>query len=218
MRLLRWAAILMLLTTGCASYRVAGMVQSGRQALLTNNPEAALGYFQQAANEDPRYVFTTALFSEGVLTYLGRTQYLTGKLSEARQTLERALDYNPNDHMARLYLGLTLARTGEVDRGVREIAAGLKGLHDWIDYTATHRLTLGYWDSTYQIRSAIMKDLQMIGGKDINLETLIADAEWVGREIEEETQRVLREEQRYLRDRDYWRGGRGASIGVGIGF
>ena len=63
-----------------------------------------------------------------------------------------------------------------------------------------------------------MKDLQIIGAKDVNLETLIADGEWVGREIEEEAERVLREEQRYMRDRDYWRGGRGASIGVGIGF
>jgi hypothetical protein len=56
-----------------------------------------------------------------------------------------------------------------------------------------------------------MKDLQIIGAKDVNLEMLIADGEWVGREIEEEAARVLREKQRYMRNRDYWRGGRGAS-------
>ena len=109
-----------LLMTGCAAYQIAGQVQSGRQALLTNNPEAVLGYFQQAASENPQYVYTSALFSEGVLTYLGLgTQYLTGKLPEARESLERALNFNRNDHMARLYLGLTLARTGEAERGIR---------------------------------------------------------------------------------------------------
>lgn len=209
--------LLILALTGCASYRIAGQVQSGRQALLTNNPDAALGYFQQAANENPQYVYTTALFSEGVLTYLGRTQYLTGKLSEARQSLERALDFNPNDHMARLYMGLTLARTGEAERGIKEIATGLRGLYDWIDYTASHRLTLGYWDPSRQIRTEIDKNLQAISGKDFVPETLIANAEWIGREIEEETERVLREEQRYFRDRDrIFRPG--LSVGVGMGF
>src|SRR5215208_5255066 len=153
MRRIAWPALWLstLLMTGCAAYQTAGQVQSGRQALLTNNPEAALGYFQQAASENPQYVYTSALFSEGVLTYLGRAQYLTGKLREARESLERALDFNPNDHMARLYLGLTLARSGEAERGTKDIAAALRGLYDWIDYTASRRLTLGYWDPSRQI-------------------------------------------------------------------
>jgi tetratricopeptide (TPR) repeat protein len=218
--LLRRCALigLMVLFAGGCSFGLAGKVQSGRQALLTNNPDAALGYFQQAAAENPQYVYTTALLSQSVLTYLGKTQYLTGKLPEARQTLSRALEYNPRDDMARLYLGLTLARLGETQNGVKDIGAGLKGLHDWVDYTATHRLTLGFWDPNYEIRKSIQNDLQMMSGKDLNLETLIADGEWAGRQIEEEAERVLREEQRHLRDRDYWGPGRGTSVGVGFGF
>jgi len=209
--------LMVLVANGC-SFGLAGKVQSGRQALLTNNPDAALGYFQQAAAENPQYVYTTALLAQSVSTYLGKTEYLTGRLPEARQTLTRSLEYNPKDDMARLYLGLTLARQGETQSGVKEIGAGLKGLYDWVDYTATHRLTLGFWDPNYEIRKAIQNDLQMISGKDFKLETLIADGEWAGRQIEEEAERVLREEQRNLRNPDYWGPGRGTSIGVGFGF
>jgi hypothetical protein len=33
--------------------------------------------------------------------------------------------------MAHLYLGLTLARQGERQRGMTEIESGMKGLYDW---------------------------------------------------------------------------------------
>lgn len=211
------AASLTFLMLGCAAYRIAGQVQSGRQALLTSNPEAALGYFAQAAIADPNYFATYSLFRQSVWTYLGRSQYLTGRLPEARPSLQKALDLDRQDHMARLYLGLTLARSGDSSQGVKEIAAGLRGLHDWIDYTASHRLTLGYWDPTGQIRNEIRKTLQWIEGKDVDLQALIANGEWVGKEIEEEIERVRREEQRYFNDRDRFPR-RGLSVGVGIGF
>lgn len=210
-------ALLSLTVAGCAAYRAAGQVQSGRQALLTSNPEAALGYFSQAATTDPYYAASYSLFRQSVWTYLGRSQYLTGRLPEARPSLQKALDLDRQDHMARLYLGLTLARTGDTTQGVKEIAAGLRGLHEWIDYTAGHRLTLGYWDPTGQIRNEITKTLQWIDGKDVDAQSLIASGEWVGKEIEEEIERVRREEQRYFNGHDRWPR-RGVSIGVGIGF
>lgn len=219
MRSLRWTSVLLALlgAVACSAYRLAGQVQSGRQALLINNPEAALGYFAQAAVQDPRYVATYSLFPQSVWTYLGRSQYLTGKLTEARQSLQQALDRVRQDHMARLFLGLTLARSGDSSQAVKEIAAGMRGLYDWIDYTAAHRLTLGYWDPSYQIRNEIMKNLQAIGGKDVDLKALIANGEWIGKEIEEEIERVRREEQRYFDDRDRLPR-RGVAIGVGVGF
>ncbi|MBM4263727.1 MAG: hypothetical protein FJ143_06560 [Deltaproteobacteria bacterium] len=219
MRVSRSGALLLLAgwVTGCAAYRLAGQVQSGRQALLTHHPEAALGYFAQAAAQDPSYVATYSLFRQGVLTYLGRSQYLTGRFAEARQSLERALVLDAQDPMARLYLGLTLARAAERDRGAKEMAVGLRGLYDWIEYTAAHRLTLGYWDPTGQIRNEIAKTLQLIEGRDFDLPTLFTNGEWVGKEIEEEIERVRREEQRFLNDRDR-RLRRGVSVGVGIGF
>jgi len=66
-------------------------VQSGREALLKKDFEKALECFAEAAQKEPKYVVRSMHFSEGVWTYLGRTQYTTGHLVEARQPFERAL-------------------------------------------------------------------------------------------------------------------------------
>ena len=68
-------------------------MQSGRQALLVNKPEDALGYFQQVAQINSNYIFQSGLYREGIWTYVGRSQYILGRLPEARQSLEKALLY-----------------------------------------------------------------------------------------------------------------------------
>ena len=125
---------LMFLLAGCAAYNTASHVQSGRRALQVNDPELALSYFLQAAQDNPNYVYQSVNFREGIWTYVGRTQYATKRYVEARQSLERALAVDPNDQLARLYLGLTLARSGEAARGTKEILSAMRGLHDWLDY------------------------------------------------------------------------------------
>ena len=52
--------------------------------------ETALGYFQSALKEDPNYQYGTA-YQQGLLSYVGRTEYLTGRLPQARETLKRHL-------------------------------------------------------------------------------------------------------------------------------
>ena len=80
---------------GCATMQSAGELQYGRQALLGGNNEAALGYFQSAAQRDPNYVYATGSSpKQSVWSYVGRSEYLTGRLPQARQTLERALASN----------------------------------------------------------------------------------------------------------------------------
>ena len=77
---------------GCASLQTGGEVQSGRQALLKGRNETALGYFYSAAQRDPDYVYATGSSpKQGVWSYVGRSEYLTGRFPEARQTLERAI-------------------------------------------------------------------------------------------------------------------------------
>jgi tetratricopeptide (TPR) repeat protein len=99
---------------GCMSLQVGGELQYGRQALLKGNNETALGYFYGAAQRDPNYVYATGSSpKQGVWSYVGRSEYLTGRLPQARQTLERALSTNRQEDIARLYLGLTLAREGD---------------------------------------------------------------------------------------------------------
>jgi hypothetical protein len=95
---------------GCASIKAGGDVAVGRQEIFKGNNEAALGYFQSAWQADPNYKYGTA-YQQGLLSYIGRTEYLTGRLSQARDTLQKAVVATDNEDIARIYLGLTLIRT-----------------------------------------------------------------------------------------------------------
>jgi tetratricopeptide (TPR) repeat protein len=202
---------------GCIAYQVAGQVQSGRQALLINNNETALAYFQQAAQNNPDYIFQSGLYRETIWTYIGRSQYNLGRLNEARQSLEKALALYPDDNLARIYLGLTLLRSGEDARGLKELDSGLKGLYDWLEDINRAMAFTAFWDPRREIRSEIEKDLQMFPGKDVDRQQLIASAEWIGKRMEEEIDLVRRDEQQRFRDREFDHGS-GIGIGIGIGF
>jgi len=210
------AISLVWLIAGCASFRVGGQFQSGRQALLRNQPDAALPYFLEVAKNDPDYAYQSMSFRQGIWSYVGRTQYAVGRLQEARQSLERGLAQDPNDHMARLYLGLTLARGGEYERGLKDIESAMRGLHDWIEYMERTRPLEAYWDPAREIRGAIEKELERIAAKDVDREQLIANAEWLGKTMEEEIDRARRDERRRWESDSDQR--RGHSLGIGIGF
>ncbi len=198
-----------LLLAGCASVQLSGEFASGRTALLTGNNEAALAYFQSTAEKDPNYIYGTAL-RQGIWSYLGRVEYATGRLPQAQQTLEKALAANPKEDVARLYLGLALARSGERQRGVKEIEGGMRGIHDWLEWvTQTHRFSFGqYWDLRREIRQAIQTDLAMISGREFDWQRLISDGEWLGKQMEEEIDRARRDEAiQRSRDNDGGRGG-----------
>jgi len=218
MRPKQWlgSALLIFLLTACAAYQIAGQVQSGRQALLINKPEEALAYFQQAAQSNPNYIFESGLYKEGIWTYVGRSQYNLGRLAEARQSLEKALSIYPDDYLARIYLGLTLLRTGEDSRGLKELENGMKGLYDWLEYMNRTLPFSSFWDPLREIRSELEKDLKMVSNKDVDRQQLIASAEWLGQKMEEEIDRVRRDEQRFRNQEFDTRSG--PSIGIGIGF
>lgn len=206
------------LLASCASFQVGGKFLSGRQALLRNEPETALAYFSEVAKQNPDYVYESMYFREGIWTYVGRAQYQLGKLDEARRSLERALAQDPNDNMARLYFGLTLLRSGESEPGFKELQSGLRGLYDWIEYMESSRPLQAYWDPTREIRNAIDKEVQAIRARDIDREELVANAEWVGKQMEEEIDRARGDERRrWERGGDLHRG-TGVGVGIGIGF
>ena len=196
---------LALITVACASIQVGREVNSGRLAFLIGNTESALAYFKSAAEQDPNYVHGSAL-RQGIWSYVGRAYYVNGQLPQAKETLERARAAHPKDPVTTLYLGLTLARQGDRQRGLKEIEAGLKGIHDWLEYiTQAFRFSFGqYWDPNREIRKAIEDDLDMIASREFTWEKLISDAEWVGKQIEEESDRASSDE---TRDRN--RGGDG---------
>src|SRR5499425_2580665 len=189
---------------GCTSLRTGGEVQYGRQALLEGKNEAVLGYFYSAAQMDPNYIYRTGSSpTQSVWSYVGRTEYLTGRTQEL-QTLERALSSNQPEDITRLYLGLTLAREGDRQRGLKEIETGMRGINNFLDYISqTQRYSIGqYWDVNRDIRSAIQSDLAMISGKDLDWQKLTADTEWLGIRMEQESD--LARQQEAL-DRSRWR-------------
>jgi len=210
-----WLSAL-LLFAGCAAFNTGTQVQSGRRALLINDPDRALPYFLEAAQTDPNYVYRSGYFHEGIWTYVGRTQYATKRYTEARQSLERALSRDRDDLLARLYLGLALVRSGDNAMGTKEILAGMRGIYDWIDYINRAHPFEAYWDPLGEIRKAIEPYLPRTGGDLVVPEALVADAEWLGYKMEDEIERVRQDERRrYERDYDRRQGG---SIGFGIGF
>jgi tetratricopeptide (TPR) repeat protein len=187
---------LSLLLPACAAFQGAGDIAQGREAMFRGDYKAALGYFQSAEQVDPNYRFGTEL-QEGVLSYLGRAQYLTGDYAQARPTLEKALSQDKDDNVARLYLGLTEAREGERQRGLQDIDAGMKGIHDFVDYiTDTFRFSYGKdWDPGRDIRSGIERDRAMIASGQVDWPTLIADGESIAMKIEQEPDIVRRERE-----------------------
>ena len=188
---------LLVFLTGCTSLQVGGEVQYGRQALLAGSNETALGYFYSAAQTDPNYVYATGSSpKQSVWSYVGRSEYLTGRLPQARQTLERALSGNREEDIARLYLGLTLAREGDRQRGLKEIESGMRGIDSFLNYiNQAQRFSIGqYWDPGRDIRSAIRNDLAMISAKDLDWQRLIADTEWLGIRMEQESDLARRQE------------------------
>jgi tetratricopeptide (TPR) repeat protein len=183
--------------SACTSLEVGGELQSGRRAWFAADNETALAYFQSAATKDPNYVYGSAL-QQGIWSYVGRAEYAVGQLPQARQSLERALSLNKSEDIARLYLGLTLVRSGNQQQGLTEIEGGMKGIHNWLEFiTNAYRFSFGqFWDPGRNIRSAIEGDLAMLSGKDVDWHQLLADGEWLGKRMEVEMDRARRQESR----------------------
>jgi tetratricopeptide (TPR) repeat protein len=178
---------LSVLLSACAAIRGRGDVAQGRQALLKGNYQTALGLFQDAEKADPTYVYGTELRA-GVLSYVGRTQYLTGNYAQARQTLEKAVSQHRSDNVARLYLGLTLYRLGDQKAALTNIQRGMEGINNWLDYlNQNFRLEFGQdWDPGGTIRAGIKTDLAMISSGKIDWPQLIASGERLGIRVETE--------------------------------
>lgn len=193
------AVLLAVYASGCASLQLSSDVAAGRRALLTGNNEAALAYFQSAAQRDPNYRYGTA-YQQNVLSYVGRSEYAVGRLPQARETLEKALRMNGQEDLTRLYLGLALARSGDRQRGLQEIQSGMKGIHAWLNYVnESHRFSFGrFWDPGRDIRFAIESDLGLMSGREFDWKQLVASGERIGLLMEQEGDRAARDESQEL--------------------
>jgi tetratricopeptide (TPR) repeat protein len=187
---LAWLSFSVLLSA-CAAVQGGGEVDRGRNALLAGNYQAAVGYFQEAEQTDPSYMYGTEL-REGVASYLGRSQYLTGDYAQARQNLEKALSRHKSDNLARLYLGLTLYRLGDQKAALTNIERGMKGIDSWLNYLNTNfAQEFGQsWDPGGTIRAGIKTDLAMVSSGNIDWPKLVAAGERLGIQVEQQEQTV----------------------------
>ena len=192
----------LLFLSGCVAFQVGGEIQRGRMALLVGDPNAALAHFQRAAELNPDYLLNFSPLDQGVWTYVGRAYYDMEKLPEAKKALERARSRYEQDHLAKLYLGLALARDGDRPRGLREIELGLRRLLNWLDHMERYDLDGTYWDPNRRLRSEIRKSVAMIEGRDIIWPELIASGEWLGREFEDEIDLASEDSLEDLEDDD----------------
>ena len=177
-----------LFISGCT---VGGDVQAGRNALQTGHPNDAIGYLAPAAAKDPNYRIPYRV-RIGVLSYLGRAYLETGNDTEARRTLEKAVQVDNDDPLAHLYLGIALLKTGERERGRKETEAGLRSINDTLDYLEDDRVYGFRWDANMQIRNDVRQTL----AAKLDDSQLIMAAERIGAEFDEEIDKVRRDEGR----------------------
>ena len=166
-------------------------VVAGRNALQTGRPNDAVSYLTRAAELDPNYR-TPDRVPERVLTYLGWAYYEAGNDVDARKTLEKAVSVHPDDPLAHLYLGLTLLRSGDRERGRKEIEAGLKAINDLLEYLAADQGYGLYWDPDKTIRGAVKSTL----AAKLNDDVLAVEAQRIGRDFDEEIDQARHDESR----------------------
>src|SRR6266481_7884398 len=187
--------------SACAggTFQTAGQIDAGRQALFVGNNQAALSYFQAAAQANPDAVYGATL-RMGVLSYLGQAQYLNGDYVQARQTLRKELSQHPSDHVAMLYLGLTEARLGNRQAALGYIENGMKGIAAFLNYITTNfAYSFGqFWDPSGAIRVSIKTDLAMISGANTDWPALIAAGEQLGIRIEQEEDKARQQQQQMM--------------------
>ena len=103
---------LLILSGSCTTVQVSRDVQSGRSALKLGQPKEALQQFEAAAAQNPNYTTRFTLLNVGIWTYVGRAYYQVGEKDKALASLNKAKDSSKNDYVARIYLGLVMAQTG----------------------------------------------------------------------------------------------------------
>jgi tetratricopeptide (TPR) repeat protein len=191
--------------SACTTVQSGSAFQAGRRALIGGDDEAALGFFQTVADSNPNFVFTTGSSPrQSIWSYVGRTEYLTDRFPQARQSLERALSGDREENIARLYLGLTLIQLGDRQGGLKEIESGLRGINDFLNNIArTQGFNIGqFWDPNRDIRNAIQYNLEMISRESFSSQQLIANIERIALQMERETDLARRQESRERRSLD----------------
>jgi len=179
---------LLIFVGGCATIQVSREVQSGRSALKLGQPKEALTHFEAAAAQDPNYTTRFTLLNTGIWTYVGRAYYEIGEKEKALASLKRAKKSSSDDYLARTYLGLVMAQTGNTRDGKAELEAGLKGLAVWLETLPGREGQ--YWDPSNYLADSITQTRKMLQAEKPDWQSIVANVEWLGKALEEEIESV----------------------------
>ena len=188
---------LLILTAGCSAIQANTEIHKGRMALLNGMLELAIAHFEQATT-----IESTATYSplqEGAWTYLGRANYEAKRYVEARKALQRALAINSDDGLARLYLGLTLAREGNHASGRKEVLGGLQSLNEMLNYIVYNTQSGPYWDPGSKIRNELRAAQAEAAAANPILDKLFSRLEGIGASVEQEIDLARRDQSFELR-------------------
>lgn len=116
--------------------------------------------------------------TENQLRIAGANTFLVAELRNIRA--QSAKQINPSENQRA--------------QGVKELAAALTALRDWLDYTIMNSTEGQFWDPSQEIRKQIQLCLTQIAARPADWDTIISNVEWVGSQLEEESDRARRDE------------------------
>ena len=96
-----------------------------------------------------------------------------------------------------------MLKTGERERGRKEVEDGLRAIDDTLEYIAEDRVYGFYWDPGMRIRDDIRKSL----AAKLDDAQLAMAAEYIGRQFDEEIDKARRAEARRSGGSDSGSGG-----------
>lgn len=116
--------------------------------------------------------------TENQLRNVGADSFLVAELRNIRA--QSAKQNNPSENQRA--------------QGGKELAAALTGLRDWLDYTIRNTTQGQFWDPSQEIRKQIQLCLTQIAARPADWDTVISNVEWLGSQLEEESDRARRDE------------------------
>jgi tetratricopeptide (TPR) repeat protein len=86
------------------------------------------------------------------------------------------------------------AGTGERARGAKELSSALSGLSEWLNYTVQYTTQGKFWDPSQELRKQIDTSSKQVAAQPADWTPVIANLEWLGYQLEEESDRARRDE------------------------
>ena len=170
-------------------------IMKGRDALLGNNPKAALPNFEAITQSNPNYINCAQGLCIGIWTYLGRTYHELGNNQKALESLKKGKGRHWRDRFNKIYLGLVMAQTGQTKEGTAELDAGLEALGAWLSSSAGRGITAQYWDPDGDLQKAIANTRNLLRGDKINWDKVNKYIHGLGVNFEQEVRDVHRDKQ-----------------------